>query len=340
MRKRPPIYECSQKAYNIDTCAPQRRAIVTGKINFHAITKGHYPGITLSPETLPGVSSLGFWDAVGEQDWGLEPHRNEGIEIVLVETGHIAFEVEGVRHPLKAGNLTVTRPWDIHSLGAPNIGPGRLHWIILDVEVRRPNQAWEWPPWVILAPDDLRELTGKLRRSKQSVWKTTPEITEIFQALAECVQCPEVKRRVSRLAVFINHLLVALLDVLRAQKTKEDDSLVSIARTLELFLKDLASNPHNLSEPWSLDSMAEQCGMGSTTVVKYCRMLTNTSPMDYLNRCRLDHAAQRLLNAPALPIVDIAFECGFSSSQHFATQFRRRQGCSPKEYRNRLHPRK
>ena len=73
--------------------------------------------------------------------------------------------------------------------------------------------------------------------------------------------------------------------------------------------------------------------MGSTAFVKYCRMATNTSPLDHLNRCRLDRAAQLLGHELEMSVTDIAFGCGYSSSQYFATQFRRRYGVSPSDYK-------
>jgi len=59
------------------------------------------------------------------------------------------------------------------------------------------------------------------------------------------------------------------------------------------------------------------------------------SPLDYLRARRLSEAATRLRD-PAYrrdDITRIAFDCGFNSSAHFATEFRRRYGLSPREYR-------
>ena len=93
--------QTSQRShYVIDSCAPQKRAVASGKIQLHALTHGHYPGRLLPPRVLPGLSSLGFWDASGEQDWGLEPHRNEGIEIVFLETGQHFFQTLAYRREL------------------------------------------------------------------------------------------------------------------------------------------------------------------------------------------------------------------------------------------------
>ena len=128
-------------------------------------------------------------------------------------------------------------------------------------------------------------------------------------------------------------LLVAMLDALRKQETPEGGALASMTRPVELFFEELSARPAQLAEPWTLLLMAKRCGMGTTAFVKYCRMLTNTSPLDFLNRCRLDRAARLLRLAPAMSVTEIAFECGYSSSQYFATQFRRRYGRSPSSYR-------
>ena len=327
------IYHPPNPDQGVDTCEPQRRAIASGKIKFHAITHGHYPGASLTSDVLPGVSSLGYWDAIGEQDWGLEPHCNEGVEIVFIETGRNAFVSNGASYRLRAGNITITRPWELHSLGDPNLGPGRLHWLILDVGVRRSNQRWKWPQWVVLTRSDQRELASKLHASNQSVWTTTPEITQVFRSLAECVGSGAPESHVSRITVQINLLLVLLLDALRSNKSREEASPVSMSHRVEQFFRELKEHPKLIAEPWTLASMAKRCGMGSTTFAESSRKVTNTSPLDYLNRCRLELAARLLAATPVMSVTDIAFACGYSSSQYFATLFRRRYGSSPSDCR-------
>src|ERR1700740_2523581 len=142
-----PTYRSRHDRYEIDRCEPQVRAVREGKIELHALSKGHYPGTLVPPNILPGLSSIGFWNAGGTQDWGEDPHRNEGIEILFLETGTTALAVDGKSAQLHAGQFAITRPWQLHKLGAPNIGPCRLHWLILDVGVRRPHQEWCWPQW-------------------------------------------------------------------------------------------------------------------------------------------------------------------------------------------------
>jgi AraC family L-rhamnose operon regulatory protein RhaS len=244
----------------------------------------------------------------------------------------MVFTVDKRRFDLAPGDLTITRPWQLHKLGDPNIGPGRLHWLIVDVGVRRPNQEWRWPNWLMLTPEDLGELTRKLRHNEMPVWKSTTEIAQTFQKISQCILDWNQPHVVSRLITKLNQLFISILDALTAQQSGENPELTSRRRTVELFLKDLAENPISTRELWTLDQMATQCGMGVTAFSKYAREMVNTGPMEFLNQCRLDHAAQQLREKPGLSVTEIAFANGFNSSQYFATCFRQRFKMSPSKF--------
>lgn len=327
-----PTYRAHRERYEIDRCEPQNRAIETGRIHFHALTKGHYPGTPVPRNVLSGLNSIGFWNAGGAQDWGLDEHRNEGIEIMFLETGTMVFTADQKKYNLRAGQFTITRPWQLHKLGAPNIGPGRLHWLILDVGIRRPHQNWRWPAWLVLTKNDLAELTRKLRHNENPVWNATPAILHSFRELARTVENWGQPSAISHLAVYLNQLFLGILDALSEQQKKEMPDLTSRQRTVELFLQELEGNPAVSSEAWTINSMAEHCRMGVTAFSKYCRELVNAGPMEFLNQCRLDRAARQLREQPGLSVTDIAFANGFNSSQYFATRFRQRFHVSPRQF--------
>lgn len=327
-----PTYQTRHERYEIDRCEPQNRAVREGKIELYALSKGHYPGTPVPENVLPGLSSIGFWNAGAAQDWGLDSHRNEGIEISFLETGTMVFTADQKKFNLRAGHFTITRPWQLHKLGEPNIGPGRVHWLILDVNVRRPHQNWRWPKWVILTKDDLAELTRKLRTNENPVWNSTPAIAHSFRELARNVEAWDQPHSVSRLAVYANQLLVGILDALSKQQHSENEQLTTHRRTIELFLRDLEQGRVDVSHPWSLDQMAKQCGMGVTAFSKYCREIVNSGPVEFLNHCRLNVAARKLREGNGLSITDVAFACGFNSSQYFATCFRQRFQISPRQF--------
>lgn len=328
----PPIFQAHDKTYTADRCKPLIRAVKEGRVRLESLARADYPGKLLRPGQLPGVLSLGFWDAVGRQNWGLENHCNEGIELTFLETGRMPFIVHNKTYLLCPGNLTITRPWQPHALGNPCIGPGRLHFLILDVGIRRPHQPWHWPKWFVLTQPDLMRLTQLLRENEIPVWNTDAAIQSVFGQIASLMQAPQSSFRISRLTVLINELFLSLFEMLHRKRIILEPTLTTSQRTVELFFQSL-ENPVQLREEWTIGKMARQCRLGVTQFTNLCRKITNLTPGQYLNSRRLEMAAQMLCRQSELSITDIAFHCGFNSSQYFATLFSRKNGVCPTQFR-------
>lgn len=329
-----PIYkDVTEEVYRADSCEPLVRAAQAGRLDLSTLARGSYPGPQLRPGELPGLSYVGFWNSVVAQDWGLNWHRNEGIEFCYLETGKLPFAVDDHQCELHAGDMTITRPWQSHKLGDPNIHAGRLHWLILDVDVRRPNQGWQWPDWMVLTREDLDELTTFIRQNDQPVWPATDEIGHCFKQISQAVADNKSMSSISRLAVYINELLVLVLDMLRRQNPNLTPSLSSSLRTVELFLDDVCNNRKNLTYLWTIEQMAQQCGLGVTRFRHLCKQLTNMTPGQYLSQCRVESAAKMLINKPEMSVTDVAMAYGYESSQYFATVFKKQYHCSPGTYR-------
>jgi AraC family L-rhamnose operon regulatory protein RhaS len=329
-----PIYQEHGRTYEADTCRPVVLAAESGQIVHRVLSRGQYPGRRLARNALPGVKSVGFWNADHRQDWGLDLHRNEGIELMFLESGNLGFAVDGQTFHLKASDLTVTRPWQQHSVGDPYIDAGLLHHLILDVGVRRPHQEWQWPSWIILTPADLQQLTDFLRQNEQPVWHATANVARCFQCLGAAIESDQNGSHLSIMAVQINQLFLSVIEMFRSENIRVDGSLSTTRRTVELFWADLGQNPDLVKMEWSVHGMARRCGMGVTNFIKNTKQLVNITPMQYLNHCRLNEAARLLKEQSGLSITEIALRSGFASSQYFATLFRRRFGHSPRTFRN------
>ncbi|MCC6263739.1 MAG: AraC family transcriptional regulator [Bryobacterales bacterium] len=328
-----PIYRDHDETYRADSCRPLVEAARLNSLRLVALCHGHYPGKVLPDHAMPGIKMVGFWDASECQTWGLPWHFNEGLELSFLESGSQDYSVDGRDYRLRPDDLAIARPWQRHRVGNPNINASRLHWIILDVGVRRPDQAWKWPPWFLLSKTDADELTSLLRHSEQSVYRTVPGIRECFLKLSSAIETDQEGSNISRLAITVNDLFLKLLDGLRQKKIKLDESLSTTRRTVTLFLRDLANNPGNLSIDWTVEDMASNCGLHKTQFTHHVRCLTNVSPLQFLNRCRLDYAAQMLQSNTDISVTEVALDAGFNSSQYFATVFTHRFGCSPSVFK-------
>ena len=329
------VFQGPGHVFFADSCEPLKAAAARGDVEVDALSRGSYPGRRLLARELPEVRSVGFWDASRSQAWGLDWHRNEGIEITYVARGSIAFAVDGHELPLHQGDLTITRPWQAHRVGDPHVAASRLFWLILDVGVRRPHQPWAWPSWLIFPPKLARALTTLLQQNEQPVWRANATIEACFEKIAIVMQDPSVDAREVRLKLSINDLLLEVLELLERKNIPLDESLNTSRRSVEMFLDSLA---YRSDQRWDLASMAQECCLGRSRFAYYCRQITNMTPIEYLTHCRLQAAAALLRDRKTTSITEVAYACGFESSQYFATVFRSNMGLSPSEFRDGRSP--
>ena len=264
---------------------------------------------------------------------GESPHAEiKALKYISLRTGICPSWWTNARFDLSAGDITLTRPWQLHQFGNPHIRPGRVHWLVIDVGAANPNGQWRWPDWITLTSEDLAELTQKLRRNKTPVCKSTPEIARIFQQIATCIVRWDNPHSVSRMTTYLNQLFISLLDIPTTPTRDEKPIQSSNRQKAEAFLKNLQDNPKNCEEISSLRQMAEHCGMGITAFAKHTCEFANVGPMEFLKQCRLNHAAKQLRARPDVSITDVCFSNGFNSSQYFATCFRKQFKMSPSEF--------
>lgn len=317
------------KIYYADTCQTLISAGNRGKIKYNALSRFTYPGKRLTDETT-GLNSVGYWDGASQQDWGLDWHRNEGIEIHFLESGHMPFRLKDTELSLQANDMTITRPWQSHQVGNPTVGIGKMYWLILDVGVRKPHMDWDWPDWIILSDTDLVRLTLFLRQNEQACWKGNKRIRACFQRLGELIDTDVEGSNSSKLRFRVNELFILILDLFDQGSVKLNPHLTDSHRSVDLFINELSET---LQDPWTTEEMAKASGLGVTRFTYIFKQITNQTPMQYLNRIRLDLAKEILISQPNKSIADISFSCGFSSSQYFATSFKKYFHTTPNEYR-------
>lgn len=322
-------YEADGIIYHADKCLPLVNAAQRKKIKARMLSRHTYPGERLDQNTL-GLNSIGYWDAHETQDWGLDWHRNEGIEFHFLESGSMPYAQQNKQVVLQPGNLTITRPWEAHKVGDPYVGIGKFYWVILDMGVRRPHQDWTWPDWITLTPEDLDRLTTILRLNDQSILMADKEVANCFINLGKAIDQNRSGSSASKIRLLINQLLLLLLDMLNQEDIELNESLTDSSRSVKLFLKELDKS---LAKNWTIEEMSQSAGVGVTRFTHHCKQLTNLTPIRYLMFKRLELSKQLLTAQEAMSISEIAYTCGFATSQYFASVFKKSEKCTPKEYR-------
>lgn len=328
---RPAVFSEPGALLYAGNCNDLYEASVAGKVTLDAWARRTYPGEPLG-EALPHVLSVGGWDAVHPQDWGLKEHCNEGVKIAYMARGTLALNVDGQHHEISEGQMFVVRPWQLHQFGDPHVGASQIIWVLFDVGVRRPHEEWLWPDWLAWPQRDEARLTTLLSRNEQHVLTASREVARSFHDIAEIVATHDIENGETKLRLLISMMLLQFMQMLDRQAPVLSEDLASSKRTVQIFLKRLH---HALDEDWTLENMAAECKLSRTQFAQHCQAITNMTPVRYLQMIRLEAARRQLAERAASSVTEVAHACGFSSSQYFATCYKRRFGYSPLETRGR-----
>ena len=89
----------------------------------------------------------------------------------------------------------------------------------------------------------------------------------------------------------------------------------------------------NLEYEISVQDLAGLSGFSEVHFRRQFKKITGISPNQYVAARRMD-AARRMLIESSDSITDIAYNLGFSSSQYFASFFKKMSSFTPRDYRN------
>jgi AraC family L-rhamnose operon regulatory protein RhaS len=326
------LFKAIKKTLRADDCMPLIQAVQEGSIVLHALARGHYPGDRLKKNEAPGVCSVGFWKATGEQRHGLLPHYNEGIELTVSLQGESPVMVDGKTYMLRPGAVMITRPWQLHAIGDPVFTKGKIGWLILDVGVRHPHQVWQWPEWICLTKGDLATLTRSLRQNEDAIRVTPPDL---YAALTRLVMIPQGRTDQftgSLIPVAVSDVLVQLLHLFHTNPPRLLPELLESSRSVRFYVQKLKQED---TLPQSVEAMADACGLGGTRFSALFKEITGSTPGDYLLKRRLDVARQKLRTHPELSVEEVGRSVGFSHGNYFARMFRKSFGSTPRAWRQR-----
>jgi AraC-like DNA-binding protein len=165
---------------------------------------------------------------------------------------------------------------------------------------------------------------------------TTPMSEELSGAvirLLECLKCPLDSRILGRQAV--REIVYRVLrgeqgGPLRALASR-DEHFTRIARVLKHIHTDCA-------KPFTIESMAKRAGMSVAAFHHNFKLVTASSPLQYLKRIRLDRA-RRLMAHDGYNASTAARAVGYESQSQFSREFKRLFGVTPVEDAERTRAR-
>ncbi|MEA2068811.1 MAG: AraC family transcriptional regulator [Verrucomicrobiota bacterium] len=259
----------------------------------------------------------------------LSPHKNRGMEITYIEKGMLDWMAEGISETVESGSIYFTLPWQVHGSVNPK-EPDNIIWHVLfhlEEDYPAPQTCFRFPKTFGFSRSEMQILSKTFSSSTQHCFPATPAMRSLMPTLVGELQSTH-ELRDAQTQTLLRAILVELKRIVAGEVVQAGRHTRSEQRVQAL----IASLPATCDQHWALAAMADHCGIQRTQLGKVFQKLTGSTPMEYLFRIRVERA-KTLLRETDIKIIDIAFACGYGSSQYFANTFKQTTGTAPSEYR-------
>ena len=264
---------------------------------------------------IPSVPILGRYNYTRAMP-GLEAHRHPGaIEICYLVRGRQTYEVAGHRFSLRGGDVFLTFPDEKHGTGGEPEQKGLLYWVTLRAPAHTDGTLLGLP---------IREsqaLWTALRKLTHRHFPGTPEMKIRLDAITDLAH--QRSSPISRIAA-TNHLIGLLLAVLSSHAAATLPGRGQRFEHVFSWIESHLESPDDLT----VECLAKVAGISSSRFQAVFKQETGIPPAEFVLRARIAEASRRLAR-PGADVTSVAFALGFSSSQYFASAFRRFTNMSP-----------
>ena len=178
------------------------------------------------------------------------------------------------------------------------------------------------------SPDAFEEHLGT--RSDLGHLHTGCQRDELVMQLVERLWQESVEGLTSLEADGLSMALVILLVRASQADFRKPHRLGTISKPRLNRLLEYVEN--HLADDFSMADLSRATGCSKTAIASGLRAATGFSPWQFVLLRRVERA-KTLLTSSQRAMSEIALECGFSSSQHFATAFKKQVGTTPGAYR-------
>jgi len=266
---------------------------------------------------LPELDIVGWLLFKKAMPNALHPWRHDGLyEIHCMVHGQVDWWIEEASYKFSSGQMLLVKPGELHGASCSVMQPCEHYWL-----------RFAFPQKTALPGLTLTE-TRKLRKCFANLPRLTSSSAETvkngFAQLIAAHRNPHPHATLLARSAF-HTILAALAAGSETNLPQEKSQTVSPAvRKVLRVLQD------RIEEPPGVREMAKIAGMSEGTFRTLFEKETGVSPNNYSTIQRVREAKLRLQSG--MNITDTAFSLGFSSSQYFATVFKKWNGLSPSAY--------
>ncbi len=237
-------------------------------------------------------------------------HFHNAVELVYVNQGEIICTIDNREIILREKQLLLINKRVVHKLSFYE-SAAKITYIQIDIDKYAPDSIY---------PINTEHL------SKYGIFDTESELYAVFSDIVSELQ----NRHLGYKSYLKSDILRIAAFMTRNNFILENNAYI-INKDTKIMTAIAYINEHYNSKIY-LDEVSQVINIDKFYLCKLFKQVLDMTFIEYVNLIRLTNAEQHLLNSDK-SVSEIAFECGFSSTQYFGKLFKKRSGCSPKEYR-------
>lgn len=254
-------------------------------------------------------------------------HTHDYTELTIVFKGTASHIINKHELTAKAGDVFILKPGVIHSF--PDVSefghyvfsyvPAMLDHIGLDLQQTAAYQTL----FAIGHSPEYAEFDSLLRLSLDALGKVEALVDSMLD---------ELRKKRTGFSSIVNARFIELVALLCREYENQGIKTgtppdINRAAKLASFIEN------NFRNPLSFSSVAKKLGVSTRQLRRIFKKHYGISPLDYLMRVRIYHAAN-MLNTSSMNITEIASSCGFYDSNYLSHQFKKTVGISPRQWRS------
>jgi len=267
---------------------------------------------------------LGVKKITEQSEYSYHVHENYR-ELVIISHGYADHIVDDLKYPIGPGDVFVIGEGHVHAYS--NVTDIQINNILFDIKsLNFPLYDLEKCPGFQFLfnidpnSNDRDRFSRRFRLNSQHLTSAM----QLVDRLDDILEKRQTGYRFHSIGIF--HQLLELL-VNAFQGISEHELTVPYQLS-----KLISKMEQKYSNDLSVEQMCEMANLSRAVLFRQFKRYFNETPLNYLNRIRIEHASQMLLNTD-MNIEEIAAATGFSDGVYFARRFRTANGMPPSQFR-------
>jgi len=237
------------------------------------------------------------------------------MEICFLERGEQTFRVGGLLHRMRGNEQFFTLPDELHDTANLPEERGILYWVILRLE---PAEEF-----LGLSKPAAARLKRELLTMPNRHFRGHPESSRVLGEITELLAGRGDRRAVSRQLRLQSLLLHYLTRTIEASRQGLTGSASPLMQRLLQYIDS------HLADPIAVPRLAQVARLSESRCKARFKREIGVPPAEFWLRKKIERAVVLLKSKS---VTEAAYELGFSSSQYFATVFKRYTLVNPSQF--------